>query len=354
MMSSDLLDRELLHHYTTITCFSLSKIPSKQQIWQSAVPREAMAHEFLLHALLAISAVNLWYTKPAKRHLYEKAAVSHRYLALKTSIPALSEVTPQNCHALYAMSSIISVLSFVLPRSGHFVMPSEPVNDILSVFKLIRGVKTVLESAQEWIAKGSLGVLIGYNWNTVIPPLPDNVTAAFERLFDKNERETRDQSIREIYKSTIQSLKQAFEIYTVVRGEPGLVFTWLAVVQESYMELLERKAPMALTILAHYAVLLHTSNGQWWLQGRGAGLVEVVCEFLPYEWLPAARWPREAVARDWEWIAEIDPAAAERDYSKSPSVESVDSSKPGCSFKALRENWYQGFRKLGTRRISHV
>ena len=295
------LDLELLHNYTTSTCFSLSTDPSKQQIWQVAVQREAASHNFLLHALLAISAMNLWYVNPTKRHLYERAAVSHRNLAFATSIPALNEVTPYNCHALFAMSSIISVLCFVLPHSAQSVTLSDPVNDIVSVTTLIRGVTTVLHSAREWIALGSLGGLVNYNWDPTTFALPEEARLAFEKLFDMNKREIRDGSIEDLYNATIQDLKHAFEIHTVMMGEPGLVFTWLVVVQASYVAQLERKEPMALVILAHYAVLLHTSKRQWWLDGRGAHLVQYICQLLPPEWLPAIHWPREAVRASGEW-----------------------------------------------------
>ena len=305
-----LLDLELLHHYTTSTCFPLSSIPSNRQIWQIAVPREAKSHGCLLHALLAISTVNLWYVNPTKRHLYERAALHHWNLALATSIPALNEVTRHNCRAQFAMSGIVSVLSFVSPHSGKFGMPSDPVNDILSVFTLIRGVTTVVQSAQEWIAQGSLGALIDCGWNPTTSPLSEDASVAFEKLFDTNEKETLDPSTRDIYRSTIQSLKKIFDIHTVVRDQPGLVFTWLVVVQASYITQLEKKKPMAVTILAHYAVLLHTSNGQWWLEGRGAHLVEFIRQILPPEWLPAILWPRKAVKMGWKWNAELDPAAS--------------------------------------------
>ena len=295
------LDLELLHNYTTATCFSLSSDASKQQIWQVAVPREAVSHDFLLHALLAISAVNLCYVNPTERHLYERAAVTHRNLALITSIPALNEVTADNCHALFAMSSIISVLCFVLPYGAQWETLSDPVNDIVSVSKLICGVKTVLHSAREWIALGSLGGLVNYNWDPTALALPEEARLAFEKLFDLNKRETRDGSIRDLYNATIQDLKHAFEIHNVVMGEPGLVFTWLLVVQASYVGQLEKKEPMALVILAHYAVLLHTSNTQWWLEGRGARLVHVIHQLLPPEWLSAIDWPREAVRTSCEW-----------------------------------------------------
>ena len=245
--------------------------------------------------------MNLWYVNPTKRHLYERAAVSHRNLALVTSIPALTEVTEDNCHALFAMSSIISVLCFVLPCSAQSATLSDPVNDIVSVSVLIRGVKTVLHSAREWIALGNLGGLVDYNWDPTTLVLHEEARLAFEKLSDMNKRETRDGNIRDLYSTTIQDLKHAFEIQTVVMGEPGLVFTWLLVVQAPYVAQLEKKEPMALVILAHYAVLLHTSKGQWWLDGRGAHLVQSIHQLLPPEWLPAIDWPSTAVRTSGEW-----------------------------------------------------
>ncbi len=343
-----LLDLELLHQFTTVTCFSLSNIPSKQNIWQVDVPREAMSHQFLLHALLAIAAVHLMYLSPTERHLYEKAASNHRNLALSMSIPALNKVTPDNCHALFALSCVISVLAFAFPHREQLSLPSTPVDDILSVFVLIRGVQTVLQSAQEWITKGPLRALIGYDWNPTASPLPKDMTIAFEKLFEKNERDTPDPTIRANYNSTIQGLKKAFEIHTVVGGEPGLIFTWLVIVQASYIAQLEKKDPIALAILAHYAVIIHSSDSQWWIEGRGAQLFEAIYRILPPEWLPAVELPRKIVTIGWDW--NNDSAQAGAALSKSPSRDDGRSEKHGCGFKALCDVWQEEVRRIGSRR----
>lgn len=76
------------------------------------------------------------------------------------------------------------------------------------------------------------------------------MNTAVEKLFDKNERDTPDPKIREMYKSMIQGLRKAFRLHTVVPGEPGFIFTWLVMVQASYIAQLGKKGPMALIILA--------------------------------------------------------------------------------------------------------
>ena len=296
-----LLDLELMHHYSTVTCFELSKVPAKHPTWQTAVPREALTYHFLMHALLAISAVHLMYLCPSKQHIYEEAATRHRNRALTTSIPFLNNITPINCHALFALSNIISVLSLIFPHPSppsSLGLSSDPLNTTLEFFMVIRGVKTILSSAQEWIAHGPLYTFTQHNWEPSLAPLPNNAMAAFERLERKVEETVEEPALCEAYGEAIQKLKKAFQTDEVIRDEPGLALIWPVVVPERYITELSNRMPMAVTILGYYAVLLHSNSGPWWLEGRGRILLEAVCEVLPSEWLPAVDWPRETIEKN--------------------------------------------------------
>ena len=297
----NLLDLELMHHYSTVTCFEISKVPAKHPTWQTAVPREALTYHFLMHALLAISAVHLMYLYPSKQHIYEAAATRHRNQALTTSIPFLNNINPVNCHALFALSNMVSVLSLIFPHpsppSGSG-LPSDPLDTTLEFFTVIRGVKTVLSSAQEWIAQGPFATFTEHNWEPSLAPLANDVIAAFERLEKRVEETAEEPALCEAYAGAIQRLKVAFQTDEVIRDEPGLVFIWPVVVPERYVTELSNRTPMALAILGHYAVLLHSNNGPWWLEGRGRLLLEAVCQVLPSEWLSAVDWPRKTVERN--------------------------------------------------------
>ena len=299
-----LLDLELMHHYSTVTCFEISKMPAKRSTWQIAVPREALTYQFLMHALLAISAVHLMHLCPSKQHIYEEAATRHRNRALTTSIPFLNNITPTNCHALFALSNIVSLLSLIFPHqslpSGSG-LPSDPLDTTLEFFTVIRGVKTVLSSAQEWIAQGPLATFTQHNWEPSLVPLADRVRAAFECLERRVEETAEEPALCEAYTGAIQRLKVAFQTDEVIRDEPGLAFIWPVVVPERYVVKLSNRTPMALAILGHYAVLLHSTDGPWWLEGRGRFLLEAVCQALPSEWLSAVDWPRETMEKNSEF-----------------------------------------------------
>ena len=296
-----LLDLELMHHYSTVTCFEISKIPAKCSTWQIAVPREALTYHFLMHALLAISAVHLMHLSPSKQHIYEEAATRHRNRALTTAIPFLDNITPINCHALFALSNIVSVLSLTFPHpsppSGSG-LPSDPLDTTLEFFTVIRGVKTVLSSAEEWIAQGPLATFTQHNWEPSLVPLADGVRAAFECLERRIEETAEEPALCEAYAGAIQRLKVAFQTDEMILDEPGLAFIWPVVVPERYVMELSNRTPMALAILGYYAVLLHNKDGPWWLEGRGRLLLEAVCQVIPSEWLSAVDWPRETIEKN--------------------------------------------------------
>ena len=131
--------------------------------------KKQVSYKFQMHALLALAAVHLMYTSPKPRHVYEEAATRLRNLALTSSILFLYNIKRTNCHALFALSNVVSVFNLAYPSSTG--LQSDPLDNILNYSVVIRGVKTVLKSAIEWIANGSLAQLISYNWHPIIVPL---------------------------------------------------------------------------------------------------------------------------------------------------------------------------------------
>ena len=295
-----------MHHYSTVTCFFIVQISSKQRTWQVAIPKEAVSHEFLMHALLALAAVHLMYNSPKQRHAYEEAATRHQYLALTSPIPFLHNITRTNCHALFALSNVVSVLNLVYPSSTG--LQSDPLDNILDFFVVIRGVKTVLKSASEWIANGSLAQLISYDWHPTMFPLREDVKNTFERLEERNEETSEDPATCQMYTLAIRGLRKAFQTCQVISEEPGLVFSWPVLVLDTYIAAIRMREPMALAILGHYAVLLHSVNSQWWLEGRGSFLIETICQQLPRDWLPFVAWPRGIIQKSWDGMVDFVPA----------------------------------------------
>lgn len=284
------LDRELLQHYTTTGFYFLSNVPAKQQVWQDAVPREALKYDFLMHAVLAISAVQVMHHSPTRAEIFGREARSHQNLALTLSIPLLNEITPVNCHALLVLSTLIAKLTFLLPDTSG-PGQSSALGHTVDFFVLLRGAKTVLKSASGWVDKGPFAPLFRFKWQPLQVDLTYDVQIAFDHLTRQNEQTSPDKDHRQMYDLAIEDLKIAFRTHRILQDEPALVFMWGKVLQEPYLAALKRYEPMALAILAYYAVLLHSLDDQWWLKDRGSELIGEISQTLPAEWSPAVQWP---------------------------------------------------------------
>lgn len=66
-------------------------------------------------------------------------------------------------------------------------------------------------------------------------------------------------------------------------------------IESEYEKLLAERQPIALIILAHYAVNLDTFKGYWWLRGWGRQLILNIKRCIGEEerWAALMSWPLE-------------------------------------------------------------
>lgn len=315
-----LQDLQLLHHFTTVTAYSLSDISTIQLTWQIAVPQEALGHAFLMHALLAVAAVHLLHSSPTDPGPYERAALIHRNTALRLAVPTIYNINSTNCHALFALASFVAILALVFPQSSESQSSTVPIDEVTDFIVLVRGVTIVVHGSQEWIDRGRLRPLLradgmknAAEWivNGHVEPaapsedrtpsimsLPDEVSAAFDELLRWNATWTAsDPASLEMYALTIRDLRRTFETIAFLSSERSLVFLWPALIKEAYLKELKIRQPMALVILAHYCVLVHSTSDKWWSTRRWEHVVEAIYKNLEPDWRPAVAWAREAVQK---------------------------------------------------------
>ncbi len=101
-------DLELLHHFTTSTYKSLPRAlePVMGSVWQVEIPRLAFRHVFLLHQILATAAFHLSRLRPDMRDDYSLMATHHQNLAIQGMRVLLKDLNEENCHAVFATSSL--------------------------------------------------------------------------------------------------------------------------------------------------------------------------------------------------------------------------------------------------------
>ncbi|KAK8169637.1 hypothetical protein IWX90DRAFT_185402 [Phyllosticta citrichinensis] len=303
-MRLNMVDLELLHNFSTSTSHTITANPELRTLWRMEVPCLAFKYDFVMRAILAVSALHMGYWKPESADFYVQRAIAHHKIGLRGPTAILPHVTRDNCSPLYVFSALTAMLSLAMPRkSDDFLfVGTEGVADWLF---LMRGITSVIESSRDWILSGSIGAMLhrvnrdGFDPHTsnTEPRPPEEDHLADLRRFVEREMAEKPED-REIYVGALDELSKSYHIVhrlgpTDCRMRP--IFSWSCQVSNEYLTRLTNHESMSLVIFAHYAVLLHRLDHLWWVKGWGTHLITKIYALVESVYRQWLRWPVEEI-----------------------------------------------------------
>jgi hypothetical protein len=295
---------ELLHFYTTTTSLTLSTRPELQQIWQKVVPQIAFTHHFLLHGILAFSALHLARLEPERKAVLYAEASTHHEIGLRMFQVAMTNITPENCDACFAFSSIIAAHAWASSdQTGDVFFPdlsasSERIN--VEWVSLLRGVHTLLIAAGEWMASGPMRLMLQPRYmdpdqvRAADPEVSANLTALSQLWQSSPGNE--DVADAEVLDNTLALLHEAYGQVASSSTDPEIdvvtvVYGWPIKVPEVFFTMVKEQKPEALIVLAHYSLLLNKVNQFWYIKGMSRRLLKTIHGKLGKEWETWIAWP---------------------------------------------------------------
>lgn len=290
-----------MHHWASRCTVVVPCRGNAEIIWRDFVAHQALGHEFLLHALFAVSAFHLAATQVEDSQLHQDVALEHNSQSISLAQPALKDINSTNCHALFAFSCLTAIISFATPHLTS-TKSRDPLKEVIGGFHLWRGITAVLEPCFDVVAQGPMGSLI-YIPELKHPELIDeDVRESLRLLEDRNAALDEDDEAKISYSRAISQLYVLFASCSIAEEDGGIntetaVFGWPITVPKEYIDALWKAGPMALVILAHYAVMLHRLSHVWWAANWGPELVDAVVKLLDDSWEPCLRWPLREVHR---------------------------------------------------------
>ncbi|KAF7125541.1 hypothetical protein CNMCM5793_001780 [Aspergillus hiratsukae] len=302
--SISLADLQLFHHYVTSTASTVTDGHDRNHIWDIHVPQWSFSFPSILHLILALSALHLAHKQPATRAKYLKQADDHFTFGVRSVTTVLSSLNEDNCQFIYISAVLICLVYFGHgPRAGEFLVFSESGQAEWLV--LMRGVRSILESRAAEIFSGVLTPEVLEGEACLGEELAEELERHKGRIREVQEfirAETGDPKIREMYDSVLDSLQDTFdEVYRMrAAGKHGvslmhLVIGWIYRLEERFVGLLEDKDPLALAVLAYWAVLLKYMQSSWLMAGWDGHVLSGIQASLAGEHRRWIQWPVECI-----------------------------------------------------------
>ncbi|ETN44843.1 uncharacterized protein HMPREF1541_09718 [Cyphellophora europaea CBS 101466] len=303
-IDSEVNNLELLHFYTTSTSLTLSSRPELQQIWQQAVPQIAFKNLFLLHAILAFTALHIAHLQPERKGLLHAEAAAHHNTGLRLFRDAMANITPENCDACFTFSSLVAAYAWASSdQHGNLFFSDAATSETDSSVEwisLLRGVHTLLRAAGEWMTSGPMQSLLR----------PRQMDPELARVLDA-EAIAKLTALSKLWNSTpgkfdSEDMATLNEALSLLREAHGLVasaavdrdidvilvvYGWPIQAPESFFTMVKEERPEALVVLAHYSLLLNKVDHFWYMQGMSRRLLQTINSKLSKEWECWIAWP---------------------------------------------------------------
>ncbi|KAI0465646.1 hypothetical protein F4859DRAFT_375621 [Xylaria cf. heliscus] len=286
-------DLELMHHWSTVTCFTLPRGEELSHIWQVECVRLALTDEPFMHQILAISAFHMAYLQPSHRRLYLMLASQHHGDALQGLREKFThEVTPESSSSTFAAAALLVIGAFAtFAVSNENEENSSPgLQDMLDMFGLLRGMNVVLETWTHTIHQGRFADLFA-DYESSRPMI--FLEAICEKLRNMKENTENDEQTSVISREItnfIDSIKQS--IRSALSPEIRLVMLWPINAHPDFLLLLQQRDTKAMALLAYYCAILHeTQSYAWYCTRWGVNVAkDIKCQTGSSE-TEAMAWP---------------------------------------------------------------
>ncbi|KAE8442462.1 hypothetical protein EG329_003305 [Mollisiaceae sp. DMI_Dod_QoI] len=298
-----MLDMELLHHWTTVTVQASIDFLTGIELYRTTVIRFAFEYPFVMHQLLALTAIHISYLRPNKQSTYRHAADSHAAMALSLFRTEIGNLTTENCHACFSFSTTIFMYAWASqeldkPSTLIFKPSSTYQSADIQWVKLHRGTNTILTTWWPVLENGPCHCLF-VPWKDLDPNGPDPLLLDDEKHLTSLRGSWKDlpDQQRQILDTNLKITRRALSRVDFIPGSSRLAagISWFSQISDEFIQMLAEKVPEALLIVCYYCVVLEKLSDTWWMKGKAENLLRTVLTELGEGWDTWTRWPMDRV-----------------------------------------------------------
>ena len=310
-------------------------------VFQEHIPEEAAKHTFLMHGVLALSALHLAMMRPAQVNKYASLCDKHQASALASYRQILTHITDDVADALFALSTILSISSLArgVLRASQTEGPNYlSVDSICELLYLTRGVREVKEATGERVNRGPFSVVLhGHDLSgDVKVKLSSKISGVFRDLEEMIHVNCADQEQRGHCSVAVMHLRDVYSgmlgQYLIGDLEMGQVWRWTAMLSYDFIKLVQSHYPPALVITAHFTVAAMMLREMWFISDWGSLAFDGIRIALNGELEEYLVWPQEQMASDNAGLkyggATIETVGSFQEQYSTPSVRTPMAQTP--------------------------
>lgn len=293
----NMLHLELLLHAKTAlfsaSCFGGSS--NLHKIHYELIIDYASQTPYLMHQVLAISALHLSIIIPSQTAHYRAHATSLQSVALSMFNPA--DTSPSTCESRFLFAGIVGmhVLTDTLQyRPTEF---SLFLDKFVSYLRIARGTSIAVGDNWAHLKASKLSSML--ERGQMIPDAATAIAPETDSLQTLLSASDLSPTIKNTYQQALNQLKALFQLHndhpTSADESAGLIVAFPIRVSSEFVELVVQRRSEALAILALFAALLHRHRDMWIIGDGGRFMIEGIGAYLGVYWEPWLEWPREFV-----------------------------------------------------------
>lgn len=273
-------------------------------MWRIVGPKEAIHHPFLMHEILAYSALHMAWSQPDQRKSYHSLGIHHQDLAIRALRKILPSMTAENAGVLFATSALVTLSVFGSKALDAQMPESNPrpstIDDLLDIFALIQGVDCILSWAYPIVGHGPFGPalrtsLTGNPEQPVLKDIYDYIPSFTAILATKS----MDEAARTEMDAAIEAVKTALEFSMAPyrdNRELRFMFLWPIKLSSNFLSMLRQRHPAALVCMGIYALLMRVAEPiYWFMEGWSERVVAAILEAIEPSWVDAMQWSLQAI-----------------------------------------------------------
>ncbi|KAH8894577.1 hypothetical protein GQ53DRAFT_762659 [Thozetella sp. PMI_491] len=269
-----------------------------------SIPQIAFAHHFLLHGILAFSALHLAHLQPERKAALYAEASAHHDIGLRMFQIAMSSVTRENCDACFAFSSLVASYTWVSSEQTNSLFfrdePAPKEKSNVEWVSLVRGVHTLMKASGQWIMSGPMGPMLQTR----------HMEPELVRAVDP-EGSAKLATLRQLWslpttKFNVDGVQALEETLVLILSACGLiasastdseidiilvVLSWPVHIPEAFLAMVKEQKPEALVLLAHYSLILNKVDHLWYMRGMSRRLLKLIHGKIGKQWESWIAWP---------------------------------------------------------------